>query len=114
MPQVLKPLCVQALVSESTMKALHVRILDWLTRLDVYQFNALIDAPGKEVTRSQLAAVVLCSAIIMSESLMRLVSIGTREAGRRESVGRSLVSRVCVVKSVLMCEINGFLRPRCG
>lgn len=58
MPQVSKPLSVQAFVSEPAVKAFDVGVLNWFAGLDMNQLNTLVDAPGQEVSRGQFAAVV--------------------------------------------------------
>ena len=58
-PEISEPLCVQALVSQPAVKAFDVGVLNRFARLDMDQFNTLIDSPGQEVSRGQFAAVVI-------------------------------------------------------
>ena len=57
-PKVPKPLRVQAFVSEPTVKTLDMGVLNGFAWLDMSQFDALIDAPGQEVSRGQFGAIV--------------------------------------------------------
>jgi hypothetical protein len=52
LPYISKPLRIQAFISEPTVKAFHMCILNRLSWLNVHKFNALIDPPSEEVSRS--------------------------------------------------------------
>jgi hypothetical protein len=58
MPQVSKPLWIQALVSQSSVETFHMRILNGLSWLNMDQFNPLLHSPGQEMTGGKFTAVV--------------------------------------------------------
>jgi hypothetical protein len=55
--QVPEPTDVQALVSQAPIEALYVRILGWLSRLDVYDIDLPFDTPCKEMPTGYLRTV---------------------------------------------------------
>jgi hypothetical protein len=57
-PEICEPARVEAFVAEFTVKAFGECVLHRLPRLDIVQSDAAVDAPGKEVPRSEFTAVV--------------------------------------------------------
>ena len=68
--QVLKPTHPQAFVSQLPMKALYLRILRRLARLNVPQLDLPLQCPGQKVTTGQLRPVVTANRLRL-ESVAR-------------------------------------------
>ena len=73
--QVGKPICIQTLVSESSIEAFRRAVLHRLSRLDVNQLYVTLFAPAQEVSAGQLRPVVatngLRSAALFDDLLQR-------------------------------------------
>jgi hypothetical protein len=61
--EVLEPVDAQALLAQLAVEALHKGVLRGLTGLDVNQLDLAIQGPGKEVTTSQLRAIVTANRL---------------------------------------------------
>ena len=73
--QVRKPVCVQALLSEPSIKALRMAVLDRLSGLDVDELYVALFAPAQEVSAGEFRPVVatnrLWSAALFEKLLQR-------------------------------------------
>ena len=57
--QVPEPACVQALIAQLAVEALHAAILRRLAGLDVHQIDLPVNGPGQVVPRSEFRALSL-------------------------------------------------------
>ncbi len=57
-PEIPKPLRIQALISEPSVETFDRSVLNWFAGLNVNQFDRLLDTPGEEMARGEFAAIV--------------------------------------------------------
>ena len=61
--QVLKPTYPQTFVTQLSVKALHLRVLCRLARLNMHQFNLLLQTPSQKMPAGQLGTVVTANPL---------------------------------------------------
>jgi len=86
--QVPESACVQALIAQPTMEAIHIGILGGLARPDMHYIDLPLDGPGQEVAAGYFRAVVTTNRLRLSELLDGLPSTRvTRLLGKLASTG---------------------------
>jgi hypothetical protein len=99
-PQILEPTHVQTLIPQLAVETFHIPVLLQLSRLDVHQLDASLDAPCQKMPTGELRRVVTAnrewSCPIRQNSLQRPRHASAREAGihfQRQTFPRALAQR---------------------